>query len=65
MIVERLGMKLKEYQTELISLRKEKGAKLGQDLEDPFELIGKMSLDAASAEVTDQLSVHSLGALFD
>jgi hypothetical protein len=29
MIVERLGMKLKEYQTELISLRKEKGAKLG------------------------------------
>ena len=65
---------MKEYQLELAQLRKDKADKLGVHYEDPMELVMQanqalLKNDPTSVELqqelTNQLSVHSLGPLLD
>lgn len=65
---------MKEYQLELAQLRKERADKLGVKYEDPMELVMKanqamLKSDPTAVELqqelTNQLSVHSLGPLLD
>ena len=72
-VVSKLSQKLKEHQLEMSKMKRENSERLGIDYEDPMDLV----LSQANAvkngvhdseydiELTNQLSHHVLGPLFD